>query len=310
MSKLRQRQRRRSRRPVPPSQGSRPVPNADLGGWSSAEVHRLGGLLAQDLRHAASTARARAAGGSAPESVTGHFLAPLKYVYHCMDAVSTVVKAQPKTALSPACTPGCCACCRLYVEVGPWEAFGIADFLTRAHDVGALSREELLARLREEVTRFVDSGGDKGQARLCAFLTPHGTCGVYPARPAACRSYYSRSREACERYFGQPVLQDSGARRVVRTPEQGFTAQLTLAEFLATPEGPVPQDTPPPMYEMQSAVLRILETPNALVRYLHGEDIFQGCARHTPEPELRKARENLLQLQVPALAKQFRPERN
>ena len=46
-------------------------------------------------------------------------------------------------------------------------------------------------------------------------------------------------------------------------------------------------------------VLRILETPNALVRYLHGEDIFQGCARYTPEHELRAARAQLVQLEVP-----------
>jgi Fe-S-cluster containining protein len=185
--------------------------------------------------------------------------------------------------------------------VGPWEAFGIADYVTQACEAGAVSREAVLARLKDEVTRFVASGSDKGTLRLCAFLSHEGHCGIYPARPSACRSYYSKSRASCERYFGQPVLRDDQLPSVVRTPDQGITAQLTIAETLAAPQPPMPAAEVPPLYEMQSMVLRILETPNALVRYLHGEDIFQGCARHTPETQLRAARDVFVHLQVPGM---------
>jgi Fe-S-cluster containining protein len=207
----------------------------------------MGGLLAEDLANATGRARARATGGYPPASVTGHFLAPLKRVYWAMDTVSDAVRTQPQTALSPACTPGCFACCRLYVEVGPWEAFGIADYVTQACEAGVVPREAVLGRLHEEVTRFVASGGDNGAPRLCAFLSRDGHCGIYPARPASCRSYYSRSRVDCERYFGQPDLGETTHPSVVRTPTQGFTAQLSVAETLATAQPPFPPDAAPPV---------------------------------------------------------------
>jgi Fe-S-cluster containining protein len=245
-------------------------------------------------------ARAKAAGGYPVASVTGTFLGPLKYVYQWMDTISAACLATPQpAALTAACTAGCFACCRLYVEVGPWEAFGLADYVTQACEAGIVPREVVLARLHEEVARHQASGGDNDAPRLCAFLSRDGTCGVYPARPGACRSYYSTSRTACEQYFARPTLEGPDGPPVLRTLAHGFTAQLTVAEFLETERPQLPSDDIPPAYEMQSAVLRILETPQALVRYLHGEDIFAGCERRTPEATLRKARENLLQLQLP-----------
>jgi hypothetical protein len=52
---------------------------------------------------------------------------------------------------------------------------------------------------------------------------------------------------------------------------------------------------------MQSAVQRILETPAALTRYLHGEDIFACCATYESPDTLREG-QRLLQLEVPSPA--------
>jgi len=41
-----------------------------------------------------------------------------------------------------------------------------------------------------------------------------------------------------------------------------------------------------------------LETPNALARYLHGEDIFAQCARFS-SPESLQAAAHLLDLHIP-----------
>jgi hypothetical protein len=302
MSKLRQRQRQqrlRTARPrrawVPPA----PAPAAALGGLTPQEALTGGTALAQDLHTAAGTARARADGGYDPASVLGHFLAPLRHVYQVMEAVSAAGQLVAPPHLTPACTPGCAACCRLYVEVGVWEAFAIAAFLPTAAAADALDPARVRTRLQEEVAFFVASGS-KDARRVCAFLTPQGGCGVYPARPAACRSYYSVSRAACERYFAQAILDEEvRGPRVLRLPDQAINVQLVIAEARAAAQPPLPAGEGAPFYEMQSAVLRILETPNALVRYLHGEDIFAGCARHTPETELRAASQQLVQLQVP-----------
>jgi hypothetical protein len=305
-SKVRGKQKQQARRraqtpPRPPRAPAHPAAaDPNLGGWSPAAVHEGGRTLAADLRTATLLAQSRAAHGAPMAVVMRHFLAPLLRVYQVMDTISAAVRAQARAALSPACSAGCFACCRLYVEVGPWEAFGIAAYVTQACAPAGVPRERVLARLQDEVTRFVQSGGDQGALRLCAFLRPDGHCGIYPARPAACRAYYSNSRAVCERHFGQVALDKPSPPSIVRTADHGIAAQLMLAETLATAGAPLPPGEAPPLYEMQSMVLRILETPNALVRYLHGEDIFQGCARHSPEPQLRAARERLLQLHVPA----------
>ena len=85
---------------------------------------------------------------------------------------------------------------------------------------------------------------------------------------------------------------------MVRGPDMGITGMLQLAETQATTRAPFAPSALVPFYELESAVLRILETPNALARYLEGEDIFEGCARHSDEAALRKARD-LLQLAIP-----------
>jgi hypothetical protein len=184
------------------------------------------------------------------------------------------------------------------VEIGPWEAFAIADYVTQVCDASPPTfREAVLTTLRAEVARYVTSGGNKVHQSLCAFVTQDGTCGIYPARPSACRTYYSLSRPACERYFFHSDM--DGSHPVLRSLDHGLGSVLTLAEVLATGQPPFPQTDCPPMYEMQSVVLRILETPNALVRYLHGEDIFAGCARLTEETDLAASRQQLVQLHVP-----------
>jgi Fe-S-cluster containining protein len=299
MSKLKQRARQRKRqhpRPRVPEPRRPPVPV--LGGMPPEEIAHAAGLLAHDLRTAALKAQAQARGGASPAAVQKWFLTPLKRVYQGMDLVSAACLAQAPPALTPACSSGCFACCRLYVEVGPWEAFGIANYVTEAWEVGAVPREVVLARLHEEVARYTAHGMD-GPPRLCAFLSRTGQCGIYPARPAACRAYYSISREACECYFTAPTLGAAQGPHALRTADSAIAAQLTMAEICAIEGAPFPQSDIAPAYEMQSAVLRILETPNALVRYLHGEDIFAGCARNTSEAELRQARQNLVQLQIP-----------
>ena len=239
MTKLRQRQRLKARahptRPGRPPRSQAAPPDAVLGGWTREQVRAGGALLAQDLHRAAAKAQALARGGYPATEAGGRFLAPLKYVYQAMDAISAAVRTQLPSALSPACAPGCYSCCRLYVEVGVWEAFGIADYVLRACEASPVSREDVLALLRQEVTCYVQSGGEKGAMRLCAFLSREGTCGIYPARPASCRSYYSHSRSACERYFAQPDLGETSHPSAVRTLDQGLAAQLMLAETLPGP---------------------------------------------------------------------------
>ena len=132
MPKVKQRQRRRATKAPRQSRfGRTSRPLAATGGVSPHKVQKGSALLAQELTRTALTTKAHARGGYPSASVMGTFLAPLKQTYLAMDVIGATLKAQPQGALTPACVPGCCACCRLYVEVGPWEAFGIADYVTQ-----------------------------------------------------------------------------------------------------------------------------------------------------------------------------------
>lgn len=266
--------------------------------WADPALLRpLSAGMARLLTEAAAKARALADGGHTPQAVTDAVLRPLGQVYGAMDELTTRTQqcaAGTPTAL--ACAPGCHWCCRLYVEVGPLEAFAIADLLQLLGSHDDIFFDQVRARLQEESHRFALEGLDSGP-RLCALLTSHGTCSIYPARPVACRDFGSLSQQACQAHYTQERL-DEGYKIVHLDALYPLRMAAIAGQHLAGQAPPLPQTALPQFYEMQSAVLRILETPNALVRYLHGEDIFAGCARHSPTERLQQTGD-LLQLHVP-----------
>jgi hypothetical protein len=90
------------------------------------------------------------------------------------------------------CGRGCRNCCNLAVQCTFTEALAVAEALSDAH----------IARLRGHVARLrqhlAEASDLKSYLRLhrqkigdCPFLEADGTCGVYPARPFACRSLLS-----------------------------------------------------------------------------------------------------------------------
>lgn len=90
------------------------------------------------------------------------------------------------------CGRGCRNCCTLAVQCTFTEALLVAEVLS---EEGAAALREYVFRLR----RHLDAAGDlKSYLRLhrqaiggCPFLAADGACGVYPARPFACRSLLS-----------------------------------------------------------------------------------------------------------------------
>lgn len=96
-----------------------------------------------------------------------------------------------------ACEAGCHHCCHLRVEVRPYEAFVLADFIRG--EFSAMSLSEILAKLEANLAKIAPLSPD-GHTRAgipCALLDPHGRCSVYQARPAACRKYYSTDLATC-----------------------------------------------------------------------------------------------------------------
>jgi hypothetical protein len=168
----------------------------------------------------------------------------------------------------PACSAGCAFCCAIPVAVSPPEALYIAACLRAT--LSAKEQVEIRARLRTRVEERQGWTVDERWARkrFCIFLREDWHCGIYSIRPLACRGYSSLSRAACEEVFT-----DKGdcvrVHAVVRELAAGVIYGLVLAsKELGLEWG---------RHEIEAAVLRALETPDAAERWARGERVFAGC---------------------------------
>jgi Fe-S-cluster containining protein len=168
----------------------------------------------------------------------------------------------------PACGAGCAFCCAIPVAVSAPEALYIAAYLqeTLSAEAQVALRTHLRARVEERQGWAVDAR--RAHKRFCLFLRDDRQCGIYSIRPLACRGYNSMSRSACEEAFtdqGDRVHMHAGVREVAA----GVIYGLILAS-----KG---QGLEWGRYELEAAVLRALDTPDAAERWARGERVFTGC---------------------------------
>jgi Fe-S-cluster containining protein len=173
--------------------------------------------------------------------------------------MTAAIDALPSKA-QHACAPGCAFCCYLPVDVLAPEAFLIAAHLQQTR-----SPDELAAL----AYRLGADGQHDFGVRPCVFLT-NGRCSIYDVRPMVCRGYNSLSKERCEAYYHDASAdlrgtKDRVAGRVAEAIEDGVVAGLQALGLDAQ------------WYELPSAVLRALETPDGPARWARGEEVFQGC---------------------------------
>lgn len=182
-------------------------------------------------------------------------------------AIEQLVERTP-SASRPACSAGCAFCCAIPVAVSPPEALYIAAWLRKTLSAEALVdlRARLRARVDERQGWTVEARWVR--KRWCIFLHDDRRCGIYSIRPLACRGYNSLSRSACEEAFtdqGDGVRVHAGVREIAA----GVTYGLILAsKELGLEWG---------RHEIEAAVLRALETPDAAERWASGERVFAGC---------------------------------
>ena len=97
-----------------------------------------------------------------------------------------------------ACDRGCAWCCYLTVPVVGLEARAIADWLATLPDS---QQQQFRQRLTTTADRLqaIDPAERLQQRIPCAFLQGDGSCGIYPVRPATCRSHHAARAIDCER---------------------------------------------------------------------------------------------------------------
>jgi Fe-S-cluster containining protein len=184
----------------------------------------------------------------------------------------------------PVCRAGCHWCCAMPVVVRPWEALYIARRLQEQ-----LTREQMeacLADLRQRVATPVVPN-----TRWCAFLNAEGMCAIYQVRPLMCRGYTSSSADECEQAYHNVIEEQTHV---------GITLQMLASRIgQGVDEATEAYHLESGLYELESAVLRALETPDAAGRWAKGERVFTGCHPvDVPDQARQVMRDSLLQLGI------------
>lgn len=160
-----------------------------------------------------------------------------------------------------ACKKGCGYCCYGIVTISAPEAFRLAAWVqARGPDAVAKFRAAAAAPAGK-------TSKERHGAKLPCPLLHDGACSAYATRPIACRTVTSFELAPCLDEF-------EGREGDILVPTHytahGGNAQMALAAALTLTGHPVAY------YELSAAVLRVLDTPDAITRWNRGEDVFRG----------------------------------
>lgn len=160
------------------------------------------------------------------------------------------------------------------IGVNAPEAITIAARLRREKSKRELQRIHALATENALLLAMREAGGEDEPPLRCPLQGAGQVCCVYGARPLHCRPLHAESiademgprsvRFAAS--AGETEARDSHEQTVVEGIEIGFTRALRSAGLDAT------------VYELNSALAKALEVPDAAERWARGESIFAGCA--------------------------------
>jgi len=170
------------------------------------------------------------------------------------------------TGIEPglACRRGCDYCCRGYVSATAPQIFAAA----RAIRAGQSTHADAVARVVAAADRVRGLSWQE-RCRLhepCPMLDA-GECGIYAARPLACRGFVSYSAASCRQAFedgAHPVMVPAAYASVRSALEAAMRAALKRLSFSYD------------SYEFDTALERVLSRPRAEADWLEGDDVFAG----------------------------------
>jgi Fe-S-cluster containining protein len=164
------------------------------------------------------------------------------------------------------CGAGCSACCHRKVACTIPEAIGIAAWLSEREEAEKLRIRESARRLHDETAALDDEKRIAG-GLPCALLAD-GVCSVYEARPLTCRAMYSYDRAACERFYFDHDF-------ATAIPHYDLMLDAHAQMLLGYGRALEKLGLDGRLVELSSALLLLLDEPDAVTRYLAGEQLFE-----------------------------------
>lgn len=181
---------------------------------------------------------------------------------------NAAIQAEGSPAL--ACKGECADCCTLRVAATAPEVFLMARFVT-VNAAAFLERGVDLvggvARMDEEVGGFSEVQR-LACRRECPFIEK-GLCVAYRVRPLACRGHASFSRESCI-----DAICGRSAQAAISTPHLVVRSLAQNAMMSALREAGLAWR----LYELNRALNIAISAPNALARWILGEDPLAAAA--------------------------------
>jgi hypothetical protein len=160
-----------------------------------------------------------------------------------------------------ACKAGCTYCCHLLFFTDVLTVFLVADWLRRNRPADALER------LQSRLAAFIDDGyGLKTVPRPPCPLLADDRCMAYDVRPLVCRAQNSLQVSQCEEKFHgkrDMVVAYDVPLRIWTALAEGLSAGLAEAGLAGSES-----------VEFVTALKIVLETPDAMERWIAGEPVF------------------------------------
>lgn len=169
---------------------------------------------------------------------------------------------EDQDARAAKCAPGCAYCCHQRVRASIPEVLYVWDYIQAnwtADQIEELKRETASYRASFE--------HEPSRTNLKCPLLKNNLCTVYPNRPLVCRGFLSSDVGKCA-----AVAEKPGSASV---PALYWPYQVALALRMGLSVSA--KETLPYSYDVLLGVALsiLLEQPNAVERYFHGEDVFR-----------------------------------
>lgn len=171
-------------------------------------------------------------------------------------------------AIATDCKPGCSWCCRMMVTATAAEVLALAAAIDALPPDGAAAIRTRVSAAVPAVTGL-DQDARRRLARPCPLLEADGRCGVYEARPLACRGLESFDAGACRAAM---------EGREVEVPLSATHLKAEAAVAAALSAGLAARDRSATRYELVRALAIALTRPDARAAWLAGGDPFAPAA--------------------------------